>query len=182
MFNDKFLRGSMCVLLAINFFIIGCGGHHANCISRYTPGDENRSCSALYSEIESLDNDIREKRSQKSSKDLFNVLYIVGGVLVIIPFFFMDLKGSHEAEIEAFQARQTNLKMIFADNGCDVSNLSSPSARNMHKAIAAEKAKKMISITNCTLCEKLLQKEDGIHIVGQNRLCNQCYEAIEAVR
>ncbi len=123
MFDDKFLRGSVCVLMSICFFVIGCGGHRANCVDRYMPGDEKRSCSSLYAEIQTLDTEIEQKQAKSGERDTWNVIHFIGGLLIIVPFFFMDAKGSYEQEMAALEARQKQLKIFFADKGCSVADL-----------------------------------------------------------
>ncbi len=119
----KYLRGSICVLLSCCIFIIGCGGSHANCVDRYMPGDEKRSCSSLYAEIQTIDTEIEQKQAKKGERDTWNVIEFVAGIFLIVPFFFMDAKGSYEQEMAALEARQKQLKIFFADKGCSVAEL-----------------------------------------------------------
>lgn len=178
MFHDTFLRGSICVLLASCFFFIGCGGHQPNCVDRYMPGDEKRSCSSTYAEIQSLENNIKEKKSEKATRDIFNVIYVVGGILIIVPFFFMDLKGSQEAEIEAYQARKDQMKIFFADKGCSVADLQASTVQIANanlQELQGQKAQ-LLSATECSECNSTLKSEDGINIYQSQRLCTKCFK------
>ena len=170
------------MLLSSCFLFIGCGGHAPNCIDRYMPGDERRSCASMYAEIQALENDIEEKKAEKTTRDIFNVIWVVGGVFVIVPFFFMDLKGSHEAEIEAFGDRQKQMKIFFADKGCSVSNLQASTVRvsDTNLEELQEEKPNLISATHCSECNSLLKPEDGINIYQSKRLCTKCYKKISA--
>ena len=178
MFHDKFLRGSVCVLLSSCFLFIGCGGHQPNVIDRYMPGDERRSCASMYAEIQALENDIKEKKSEKGTRDVFNVLWFAAGLFVIVPFFFIDVKGSHEAEIEGFEDRQKQMKIFFADKGCSVANLQASNVQisDTNLEELQEEKPKLISATNCSECDSLLTKEDGINIYQSKRLCTKCFK------
>ena len=108
----------LCVLMAFTIFIAGCGGHTPNPVERYMPSDESKSCNALYAEMSQLDTEIKEKKNDKDSRDTWNIILFVGGFFLIVPWFFMDVKKSHEVEIEAFQARKKALMNIFHDKAC----------------------------------------------------------------
>ena len=109
---------SLCVALSFLIFIAGCGGSAANPVDRYFPGDEKKSCNALFAEMQSLDKDVVLKNKTKVGRDNWNGILFVGGFFLIVPWFFMDTKGSHEIEIEAMRARKNALKIIFADKDC----------------------------------------------------------------
>ena len=118
------MKETLCLLLVISVFMSGCGGHSAVTVDRYMPGDEKKSCSALLAEISVIDEEIALKGQKKKDRDFWNTVEFVGGLAVIVPFFFMDSKGSQELEIEALRSRQKMLKIYFADKGCSVANPS----------------------------------------------------------
>jgi len=109
----------LCVALVFAIFFAGCGGHTANPVDRIMPGDENRSCNALKAEIAQLEGDIVRKNNDKDNRDTWNMIEFIGGFIIIVPWFFMDLKKSHEVEIEAFQARKKALMVIYQDKNCE---------------------------------------------------------------
>jgi len=120
--NQK-IKGFACSSLATMMLIAGCAGQDSNCVDRYMPGDENRSCAALYAEIQTIDSEITSKNAKIKDRDSANALFFVTGWFIIVPWFFIDSKESFEQEIAALEARQKQLKIFFADNGCDVSDL-----------------------------------------------------------
>lgn len=108
----------LCVLLSYTIFIAGCGGHSPVPVDRYMPGDENKSCNSLYSEMAQLDQEIVLKNNEKDGRDTWNIILFVTGFLVIVPWFFMDVKGAQEVELSALQARKKALMNIFNDKDC----------------------------------------------------------------
>ncbi len=115
------MKNTICILLCFSLFLSGCGGQAANPVDRYMPGDENKSCKSLYAEIAEIDGDIAEHKQQIKNRDTWNVVLFVGGFVLIVPWFFMDVKNSQEVEIEAFDARKKALINLFHDKNCKAS-------------------------------------------------------------
>jgi hypothetical protein len=111
-------KKSLCVVLVFTIFIAGCGGHAANPVDRYMLGDEKKSCDALYTEVSQIDREAVLKNRQKDDRDTWNIIFFVTGFIVIVPWFFIDLKGSQEVESEALQARKKALQIIFSEKNC----------------------------------------------------------------
>ena len=82
------------------------------------PGDEEKSCNALYTEMSQIDDEIDLKTQQRKDRDTWNIIFFVTGFLVIVPWFFIDPKGSQEVEIDALKARKQALKAIYQDHNC----------------------------------------------------------------
>ena len=114
------MKTSMCVLLAGVIFIAGtgCAGTDPNPIAVYLPGDENKSCNALRAEIANINKQITLKKAQKSKQESENILWFITGFLVIVPWFFMDLKDNEKPEIDALQQRKSALIVIGAEKDC----------------------------------------------------------------
>jgi hypothetical protein len=109
---------ALCLVLTVAIFLGGCGGHTANPVDRYTLGDEKKSCNALYAEMAQLDQDAIRKKKEKDNRDVMNVVCFVTGFLVIVPWFFINAKGSQEVELEALRARKKALEIIFTEKNC----------------------------------------------------------------
>jgi hypothetical protein len=72
----------------------------------------------IYTEVAGIDKEILEKNHKKSNRDFWNVVLFIGGCVIIVPFFFIDCKGSYEVEIDALKARKNSLQIIFQDKAC----------------------------------------------------------------
>ncbi len=114
------MKKTLSVVLCFTILLAGCGGHSANPVDRYMPGDERKSCNALHAEMSQLDSEIAIKRNEKDKRDTMNIICFVTGLFIIVPFFFMDVKGSYEVEIQAVQARKKALLIIFNEKNCDL--------------------------------------------------------------
>ena len=96
----------------------GCGGQNANPVPRDRPGDADKSCNALYAEMSQIDQEIVRKNKGKTDRDIWNIIFFAGGWFVIVPWFFIDAKGSYEIEIDALKARKEHLKILYEDKNC----------------------------------------------------------------
>lgn len=116
------MRKVISSVLACAVFFAGCAGRTANPIPVYLPGDENRSCSGLKAEVAQLQADMA-RLLPKTDKGLTNALWAVGGCLVIVPFFFMDLKDAEKIEFDAMRQRHNRLLVYAAEKDCDMSGV-----------------------------------------------------------
>jgi hypothetical protein len=139
------IKKLLCLVLAISVFYTGCAGREANPIPAYLPGDENRSCASLNAEMAQLQSEM-QRLLPKTNKLGTNTLWAIGGVLFIVPFFFMDLKDAEKIEYDAFRARYNRLLIIAAEKQCDLTGVSTQElpSFNEQKAIA-QKVNKEIS-------------------------------------
>jgi hypothetical protein len=114
------MKQPLCLLLTFAIFFTGCAGREAYPVASYIAGDEKKSCTVLKAEMAQLEADIANKLP-KSDKTLGNVLLGAAGCFVIVPWFFMDLKGADKIEVEAMQRRYNALSIFAADKGCEIS-------------------------------------------------------------
>jgi hypothetical protein len=117
------MRKTICVILCPMIFFAGCAGREANPIPAYLPGDENRSCSTLKAEMAQIQADMAKLLPQ-TNKFATNTLWAIGGVFLIVPFFFMDLKDAEKIEYDALKTRYNRLLIIASDKNCDLSGVS----------------------------------------------------------
>ncbi len=135
------MRELVCLVLAFAIFFAGCAGRTANPIPVYLPGDENRSCAGLKAEIAQLQVDMA-RILPKTDKGLTNALWAIGGVLVIVPFFFMDLKDAEKIEFEAMRGRHNRLLVYAAEKGCDMGGVRAERIPNLKER--KKEAKKIL--------------------------------------
>ena len=112
--NTNF-RLTVVLMLVSNFIFIGCGGTLANPVDRYQPRDGKKSCNALLAEISAVESTILQKNQRIKKRDTDNAIWFITGWFLIVPWFFIDSKGSFEIEKDALSERKTNLKIIYAD-------------------------------------------------------------------
>ena len=106
--------------LAFALVLYGCAGSAPNPVVRYQPGDEKRSCTSLKAEIASNEAEIIRLVSDRSSKTGMNVAMGVAGAFLLVPWFFMDVKGKESGEINALRHRNRNLRQFAASKECQV--------------------------------------------------------------
>ncbi len=116
-------KNALCVMLANMFLFIGCAGRDGNPIPAYRPGDEKRNCISLQTEMAQLDADI-QRLVPKANKGPYNTIMFIGGLFVIVPFFFMDVKNGEKVELQACRQRYNSLALFAAQNGCVVADMA----------------------------------------------------------
>ncbi len=107
------------VVLLVLGFLSACGGVAPNPVSQYQPGDEKRSCDGLKSEIARNETEI-EKLLPDEDATGKNVALGVAGAFLLVPWFFMDFKEGEAVDIRALHRRNTWLREVAADKGCEV--------------------------------------------------------------
>lgn len=122
------MKNATCILLSFSItissiFLSGCAGSNPNPTDRYMPGDEKRSCQSLYAETQNIHNEIELRNKKIKERDTWNVVFFITGFLVIVPWFLIDCKNSHETEIAAYRERENNLKVIFAEKNCSIADM-----------------------------------------------------------
>ncbi len=115
------MKKPICLLLSLTILFVGCAGRTANPIPAFLPGDNKRSCNVLEAEMAQLQADM-QRLLPKTNKGVTNALWATAGVFLIVPFFFIDLKGAEKIEFEAMRVRHNRLLLISADKGCDKSH------------------------------------------------------------
>ena len=115
------------LMLVCAIILAGCAGREAYPVQSYIPGDENKSCMILKAEMAQIESEIR-KKLPKADKTGSNVLLGIAGAFLIVPWFFMDLKGADKIEMEALQQRYNALSLFAADKNCDITGITAPDA------------------------------------------------------
>jgi hypothetical protein len=100
------------VLLAVLIALTGCMGHHANPVQISQPGDTDKDCNQLRSEIAVTEQQAMRLQNKCDSKLPWNLAMGVAGCFVLVPWFFMDLKCGECDEATAMEARADYLKSL----------------------------------------------------------------------
>ena len=136
------VKDALIILLTTAVFFAGCAGREANPIAIYLPGDENRSCEGLKTEVAQLQVDM-QRLLPKTDKGLTNALWATAGVFFLVPFFFIDMKDAEKIEFDAMRRRHNRLLIYAAEKGCDFGEVRAERIPSIEeRKEAAKKAKK----------------------------------------
>ena len=116
------MKKVICLSLLVSLFFTGCAGREANPVAIYIPGDENRSCEGLVTEMAQIQQQMDILRP-KTNKFGTNAAWATAGVFVIFPFFFMDMKDAEKIEYDAFARRYNRLLIMAMEKNCDTLDL-----------------------------------------------------------
>lgn len=108
-------------LLAIAGMVLvsACGGKAPNPVSQYQPGDEDRSCDGLKTEIASNEADIARLIPYEDATGK-NVALGVAGAFFLVPWFFMDFKEGEATELQALRRRNQWLREVASNKDCNI--------------------------------------------------------------
>ena len=103
----------------IPLFLSACMQTKPNPIPLSQNGDETKSCSILYSEMQETIKVKEDSHSARNRQIGTNVaLGVVGIPLLFIPWFFMDTSNAHTVDMKAAESRFNRLNAIGADKRC----------------------------------------------------------------
>lgn len=171
-----------------------CGGREAYPAASYIAGDEKKSCMVLKAEMAQIEAEIANKLP-KSDKTLGNVLLGTAGVFLIVPWFFMDLKGADKIEVEAMRRRYNALSIFAADKNCEISvttentlEVDSSKAKWMQEemakmgqeqqvkvAAASDESDSGVKLNICSNCEHTIGKLEKPYSFEGHLVCRDCY-------
>ena len=114
------MRQALHLTVAFALALYGCAGSVPNPVLSYQPGDENRSCQGLRAEIASNEAETIRLASEKGAKLGYNVALGVAGAFLLVPWFFMDVKGKETGELNALRHRNRILRQFAAAKDCYV--------------------------------------------------------------
>lgn len=97
--------------------LTSCAGREGHPITVTRNTDSERSCESIKTEIQTIRTQMLTIEPEKS-KTVRNVVCIVTGIFLIVPFFFMDLKNGEGAEYDALAHRLNHLQGILNTKKC----------------------------------------------------------------
>ncbi len=112
------MKRRICAGVAFMFFLSGCAGSGPKPVARYALTDEKRNCASIKAEIKANKTEIAKKNTERKNKTNKNLTLGAAGVFLIVPWFFMDLKGKEAGETEALERRNAALRRIAFTKGC----------------------------------------------------------------
>ena len=107
------------VSASVALLLAGCGGRPPNPVAQYLPGDEQRSCEGLKSEVANNEAEILRLLPDEDATGK-NVVLGVAGAFLLVPWFFMDFKEAEATEIQALRRRNQSLREIAGTKGCAI--------------------------------------------------------------
>ena len=104
-------------LLLLPAFLVACAGRPANPVMVDQVGDAKKSCTAIQTEMKSIESEIARLLPQTDKKGK-NIGLGVAGAFLLVPLFFMDLTESEKIEVESYRQRFNRLKIIAVEKQC----------------------------------------------------------------
>ena len=111
------MKQALHLTVAFALALYGCAGSAPNPVLSYQPGDEKRSCQGLRAEIASNEAETIRLASEKGEKLGYNVALGVAGAFLLVPWFFMDVKGKETGELNALRHRNRTLPAVRRRQG-----------------------------------------------------------------
>ncbi len=108
------------IILSMSAVLVlsACGGRKPNPVAEIQNGDAALSCTELSNEITANSKAIEGLIAEKGTKTTQNIVAGTAGVFLLVPFFFMDLKGAAGDEARAYQRRNLGLVTRYNSKGC----------------------------------------------------------------
>ena len=102
----------------------------------YQAGDAARGCEEIESEISVNETEIQKRLPDEDPTDE-NLALSVTGMVLIVPWFFMDIEEADAREIQALRQRNERLTALAAEQDC---NLPPPGVIFLDEAPVLEEA------------------------------------------
>ena len=118
MMNKK-LKPVLVLIVGVLFIAQGCmGGRSAQPITVAQSGDAKKTCKALRKETKQILRRIHKMVPYIKKKDKKKVLKMVTGALIVIPWFFVDMKDAEKVEANALRKRYNYLADLADRHNC----------------------------------------------------------------
>ena len=115
---NKRLKPIISAIVVVLFVAQGCAGRSARPITVAQSGDAKKSCQALRKETKQILRRIHKMVPYIKKKDQKKVLKMVTGALIVIPWFFVDMKDAEKVEANALRKRYNYLADLADRHNC----------------------------------------------------------------
>ena len=115
---NKRLKPIISAIVVVLFVAQGCAGRSARPITVAQSGDAKKSCQALRKETKQILRRIHKMVPYIKKKDKKKVLKMVTGALIVIPWFFVDMKDAEKVEANALRKRYNYLADLADRHNC----------------------------------------------------------------
>lgn len=112
-------RKALIYLMAFSIFMVGCGGRIAHPIMTAQINDYDMDCDLIIHEMGSLEIQYTKKTKEHNVKEAIDVVLLITGIFVFVPWFFIDLKDAEKVEYEAIQNRILHLAALAKKKKCE---------------------------------------------------------------
>lgn len=99
--------------------VTACRGREAHPVAIHEPGDEQKSCAALMTEMTLIEGRVSKLGGEDKDKNTSNALWGVSGIFLYVPLLMLDLSDAEKTEMLAYQDRYRTLAVIAVNKGCD---------------------------------------------------------------
>ena len=115
---NKKLKPIIALIVVVLFVAQGCAGRSAHPVTVAQSGDTKKSCKVLRKETQQILKKIHKMVPYIKKKDKKKVLKMVTGALIIIPWFFVDMKDAEKVEANALRERYNYLADLADGLNC----------------------------------------------------------------
>ena len=116
---NKVIKSRFVVLALTSAVInVGCVSSTPNPVPISQIGDDTKSCVAIISEMQQMQNQRLQAEGDRNAQVGGNVALGVLGAFLLVPWFFMDTSNAHTVEERAAIARYERLQQMAIDRKC----------------------------------------------------------------
>ena len=115
---NKRLKPIIAAIVVVLFIAQGCAGRSAHPVTVAQSGDAKKTCKALRKETNQILRRIHKMVPYIKKKDKKKVLKMVTGALIVIPWFFVDMKDAEKVEANALRERYNYLSTLVGERNC----------------------------------------------------------------
>ena len=115
---NKRLKLIIASIVVVLFVAQGCAGRSAHPVTVVQSGDTKKTCKALRKETQQILRRIHKMVPYIKKKDKKTILKMVTGALIIIPWFFVDMKDAEKVEANALRERYNYLSTLVGERNC----------------------------------------------------------------